>query len=137
MAGSNVRMLFQIKKNSQKQVVIVPINVHHRHDSQVSQILNPDKASDVLQKLSKRTSKVKKRQPSVCEITEPGKKICLQSTSDSSSVVHHQEDENLLADDSLNSSLEFVELPCKHINATRKKRQLSVREITEPEKSFT
>ncbi|GFR27002.1 hypothetical protein TNCT_462141 [Trichonephila clavata] len=49
------------------------------------------------------------------------KKIYLQSTSDSSSVVHHQEDENLLADDNLNRSLEFVGLPCQDINATRKK----------------
>ncbi|GFQ81130.1 hypothetical protein TNCT_13341 [Trichonephila clavata] len=49
------------------------------------------------------------------------KKIYLQSNSDSSSVVHHQEDGNLLADDNLNSSLEFVKLPCQDINATRKK----------------
>ncbi|GFQ73015.1 hypothetical protein TNCT_344981 [Trichonephila clavata] len=35
------------QKNSQKHVVIFPIDVHHRHDSQVSQILDPDKASDI------------------------------------------------------------------------------------------
>ncbi|GFR14099.1 uncharacterized protein TNCT_719461 [Trichonephila clavata] len=36
-------------------------------------------------------------------------------------VVHHQEDENLLADDNLNSSHEFVGLPCQDINAIRRK----------------
>ncbi|GFV86905.1 hypothetical protein TNCV_2198571 [Trichonephila clavipes] len=74
-------MLFQIKKN-QKNVVIVPIHVHH-HDSQVSQIFDPDIASDV-------TSAAK----------EP--------RSDSPSVVHHQDDEILQADDNLNKSHEFV-----------------------------
>ncbi|GFQ64830.1 hypothetical protein TNCT_243101 [Trichonephila clavata] len=62
------------KKNSQKHVVIAPIDVHHRHDSQVSQILDPDKASDIT-KAQQRTSKVKKTQLSLCEITEPGKKF--------------------------------------------------------------
>ncbi|GFY39439.1 hypothetical protein TNIN_464841 [Trichonephila inaurata madagascariensis] len=49
------------------------------------------------------------------------KKACIQSTSDSPSVVHHQEDEILLADDNLNSSHEFVGIPCQDINATRRK----------------
>ncbi|GFQ91439.1 hypothetical protein TNCT_10971 [Trichonephila clavata] len=49
------------------------------------------------------------------------KKIYLQSTSDSSSVVHHQVDEILQADDNLNKLHEFVGLPCQDINATRKK----------------
>ncbi|GFQ96759.1 hypothetical protein TNCT_107381 [Trichonephila clavata] len=80
------------QKNSQKHVVIVPIDVHHRHDSQVSQILDPDKASDITKAQQKNLG-----------------------------VVHHQEDENLLADDNLNSSLEFVGLPCQDINTTRKK----------------
>ncbi|GFR26054.1 hypothetical protein TNCT_568751 [Trichonephila clavata] len=63
-----------------------------------------------------------KRTPAKCmRDYRARKKIYLQSTSDSYSVVHHQEDENLLADDNLNSSLEFVELPCQDINATRKK----------------
>ncbi|GFR26692.1 hypothetical protein TNCT_698331 [Trichonephila clavata] len=35
------------KKNSKKHVLIVLIDVHHRHDSQVSQIFDPDKASDI------------------------------------------------------------------------------------------
>ncbi|GFR04952.1 hypothetical protein TNCT_39051 [Trichonephila clavata] len=46
------------------------------------------------------------------------KKIYLQSASDSSSVVHHQVDEILQADDGLNKSHEFVGLPCQDINAT-------------------
>ncbi|GFY43046.1 hypothetical protein TNIN_495391 [Trichonephila inaurata madagascariensis] len=41
-------MLYQIKKNNQKNVVIVPIHVHH-HDSQVSQIFAPCIASDITQ----------------------------------------------------------------------------------------
>ncbi|GFQ70645.1 hypothetical protein TNCT_16681 [Trichonephila clavata] len=49
------------------------------------------------------------------------KKIYLQSTSDSSSVVHHQDDEISISDDNLNSSHELVGLPCEDINATRKK----------------
>ncbi|GFQ77230.1 hypothetical protein TNCT_559641 [Trichonephila clavata] len=49
------------------------------------------------------------------------KKIYLQSTSDSSSVAHHQSFEILLSDGNLNSSHEFVGLPCEDINTTRKK----------------
>ncbi|GFV12547.1 hypothetical protein TNCV_4425001 [Trichonephila clavipes] len=49
------------------------------------------------------------------------KKIYLQSTSDSTSVVHHQDDEIVKADDNLNKSHEFVGLPCQDIKATRKK----------------
>ncbi|GFY18095.1 hypothetical protein TNCV_3385861 [Trichonephila clavipes] len=47
------------------------------------------------------------------------KKIYLQSTSDSPSIVHHQ-DEILQADDNLNKSHEFVGLHCQDIKATRK-----------------
>ncbi|GFT92990.1 hypothetical protein TNCV_741201 [Trichonephila clavipes] len=55
------------------------------------------------------------------------KKIYLQSTSDSPSVVHHEDDEILQVDDNLNKSLEFVRLPSQDIKATRKKkRQLSI-----------
>ncbi|GFU17509.1 hypothetical protein TNCV_3253891 [Trichonephila clavipes] len=36
------------KKNNQKNVVIIPIHVHH-HDSKVSQIFGPDIASDMSQ----------------------------------------------------------------------------------------
>ncbi|GFQ71691.1 uncharacterized protein TNCT_516581 [Trichonephila clavata] len=49
------------------------------------------------------------------------KKIYLQSISDYSSVVHHQEDEILQTDDNLNSSHECVGLPCQDLNATRRK----------------
>ncbi|GFS99323.1 hypothetical protein TNCV_1601331 [Trichonephila clavipes] len=49
------------------------------------------------------------------------KKIYLQSTSDSLSVVHHQDDEILQTDDNLNKSHEFVGLPCQDIEATRTK----------------
>ncbi|GFQ89767.1 hypothetical protein TNCT_542631 [Trichonephila clavata] len=50
------------------------------------------------------------------------KKVRIQSISDSPSVVYDQVDKNLLVDDNLNSSLEFVGLPCQEINATRKKK---------------
>ncbi|GFY42265.1 hypothetical protein TNIN_214611 [Trichonephila inaurata madagascariensis] len=46
------------------------------------------------------------------------KKIYLQSTNDSRSVVHHQDDEILQADDNLNKSHEFVGLPCQDIKRT-------------------
>ncbi|GFW05120.1 hypothetical protein TNCV_599141 [Trichonephila clavipes] len=49
------------------------------------------------------------------------KKVRIQSTSDSPSVVHDQGDEIILVDDSLNSSHEFVGLPCQDINVTRRK----------------
>ncbi|GFR23980.1 hypothetical protein TNCT_699621 [Trichonephila clavata] len=49
------------------------------------------------------------------------KKIYLQLTSDSSSVVHHQVDEILQADDNLNKSHEFVGIPCQDTNATHKR----------------
>ncbi|GFR06371.1 uncharacterized protein TNCT_222381 [Trichonephila clavata] len=49
------------------------------------------------------------------------KKVHIQSTTDSPSVVHYQEDENLLADDNLDSSHEFVGLPCQDINAICRK----------------
>ncbi|GFQ78909.1 hypothetical protein TNCT_285141 [Trichonephila clavata] len=80
------------KKNSEKHVVIVPIDVHHRHDSQVSQILDPDKASDITKAQQKNLE-----------------------------VVHHQDDGILQADDSLNKSHAFVGLPCQDINATCKR----------------
>ncbi|GFQ91156.1 hypothetical protein TNCT_144161 [Trichonephila clavata] len=49
------------------------------------------------------------------------KKVRIQSTSDSPSVVHHQDDGILQADDSLNKSHAFVGLPCQDINATCKR----------------
>ncbi|GFY67080.1 hypothetical protein TNIN_344721 [Trichonephila inaurata madagascariensis] len=49
------------------------------------------------------------------------KKIYLLSTGDPPSVVHHQEDEILQADNNLNKSHEFVGLPCQSIKATRRK----------------
>ncbi|GFQ89715.1 hypothetical protein TNCT_637741 [Trichonephila clavata] len=56
------------------------------------------------------------------------KKIYLQSTSDTYSVVDHQVDEILQADDNLNKSHEFVGIPCQDTKATRKK-MMSVCEI--------
>ncbi|GFR32758.1 hypothetical protein TNCT_135791 [Trichonephila clavata] len=68
------------------------------------------------------TNATRKRTPAECmRDYRARKKIYLQSTSDSSSVVHHQDDEILLSDDNLNSSHEFVRLPCQDINATHKK----------------
>ncbi|GFQ91158.1 hypothetical protein TNCT_144171 [Trichonephila clavata] len=49
------------------------------------------------------------------------KKVRIQSTIDSSSVVHHQDDGILQADDNLNKSHAFVGLPCQDINATCKR----------------
>ncbi|GFQ88419.1 hypothetical protein TNCT_324671 [Trichonephila clavata] len=49
------------------------------------------------------------------------KKVRIQSTSDSPSVVHHQDDGILQADDNLNKSHAFVVLPCQDINVTRKR----------------
>ncbi|GFQ91556.1 hypothetical protein TNCT_24481 [Trichonephila clavata] len=79
------------KKYIQKHVVIVPIDVHHRNDSQVSQIFDPVNASDITKAQQKNLK-----------------------------VVHRQDDEILLADDSLNSLHEFVGLFCQDINATCK-----------------
>ncbi|GFQ67260.1 hypothetical protein TNCT_559241 [Trichonephila clavata] len=146
-------MLFQIKKDSQKHVVFVPIDAHHRHDSQVSQILDPDKASDITKAQQKNLEVVHHQDDGILQADDSlnkshafvrlpcqdinatckrtpaermrdyraRKKVRIESTSDSPSVVHHQEDENLLADDNLNSSLEFGGLPCQNINGTRKK----------------
>ncbi|GFR04021.1 hypothetical protein TNCT_487061 [Trichonephila clavata] len=113
------------KKNSQKHVVIIPIDVHHRHNSQVSQILDPDKASDITKAQQKNLEDIN----ATCKRTQAKRmrdllnleKVRIQSTSDSSSVVHHQVDEILQADDNLNSSHEFFGLPCQDINAIRKK----------------
>ncbi|GFR04880.1 hypothetical protein TNCT_188571 [Trichonephila clavata] len=123
------------KKNSQKHVVIVPIDVHHRHDSQVSQILNPDKASDIT-KAQQKNLEGKKTPAKRMREYRARKKVRIQSTSDSPSVVHHQNDGILQTDDNLNKSHAFVGLPCQDINATCKKHQLSVCEITEPGKNL-
>ncbi|GFX47029.1 hypothetical protein TNCV_316521 [Trichonephila clavipes] len=120
MAESTENSIPNQKKNNQKNVVIVPNHVHD-HDSQVSQIFDPDIASDITQAQQKDLEGKKKRQLSVCESTEPGKKIYLQPTSDSPSVVHHQDDEILQADDNINKSHEFVGLPCQDMKAIRKK----------------
>ncbi|GFQ63767.1 hypothetical protein TNCT_279071 [Trichonephila clavata] len=53
------------------------------------------------------------------------KKVRIQSTSDSPSVVHHQ-DENLLVDDNLINLHEFVGLPCQDINAIRRKKSVAL-----------
>ncbi|GFR16794.1 hypothetical protein TNCT_7291 [Trichonephila clavata] len=105
------------KKNSQKHVVIVPIDVHHRHDSQVSQILNPDKASDITKAQQKNLEGKKTRMREY----RARKNVRIQSTSDSPSVVHHQEDEILQADDNLNKSHEFVGISCQDTNVTHKR----------------
>ncbi|GFR24851.1 hypothetical protein TNCT_356181 [Trichonephila clavata] len=47
MAESTENAIPNLKKNSKKHVVIVSIEVHQHHDSQISQILDPDKASDI------------------------------------------------------------------------------------------
>ncbi|GFR05871.1 hypothetical protein TNCT_563741 [Trichonephila clavata] len=115
-------MPFQVKKNSQKHVVIVSIDVHHRHDSQVSQILNPDKASDI-KKAQQKNLECKKNKPPAERMPEyrARKKVRIQLTSDSPSVVHHQDDGILQADDNLNKWHAFVGLPCQDINATCKR----------------
>ncbi|GFR32097.1 hypothetical protein TNCT_423491 [Trichonephila clavata] len=108
------------KKNSQKHVVIVPIDVHHRHDSQVSQILDPDKASDITKAQQKKLESKKTPAKSIREY-RARKKVRIQSTSDSPSVVHDQDDGILQADDNLNKSHEFVRIPCQETNVTRKR----------------
>ncbi|GFR15374.1 hypothetical protein TNCT_696191 [Trichonephila clavata] len=113
-------MPFQIKKNSQKYVVIVPIDVHHRYDSQVSQILDPDKASDITKAQQKNLVGKKTPAQSMLEY-RARKKVRIQSTCDSSSFIHHQVDGILQADDNLNKSHEFVRIPCQDLNATRKR----------------
>ncbi|GFR20826.1 hypothetical protein TNCT_97501 [Trichonephila clavata] len=85
----------------------------------------------ILQKRSKRTPKGKKKKKKpkkkknascVCErIVQSPKKVRIQSTNDYPSVVHHQVDEILQADNNLNKSHEFVGIPCQDINATRKR----------------
>ncbi|GFQ94417.1 uncharacterized protein TNCT_239581 [Trichonephila clavata] len=75
----------------------------------------------ILQKRSKRTSQVKKASAERMRDYRARKKVRIQSTSDSSSVVHHQVDEVSQADDNLNSSHEFVGLPCHDIKAIRRK----------------
>ncbi|GFY49339.1 hypothetical protein TNIN_436791 [Trichonephila inaurata madagascariensis] len=94
------------KKNNQKNVAIVPIHVHH-HVYQVSEIFDPNIASDITQAQQKNLEgKITPAQR--MREYRAGKKIYLQSTSDSPSVVHHQDDEILLADNDLISSHEFV-----------------------------
>ncbi|GFR20628.1 hypothetical protein TNCT_584381 [Trichonephila clavata] len=75
----------------------------------------------ILQKRSKRTSKVKKTPAECMREYRARKKVRIQSTSDSPSVVHHQDDGILQADDNLNKSHEFVGIPCQDTNATRKR----------------
>ncbi|GFY75797.1 ATP-dependent DNA helicase [Trichonephila inaurata madagascariensis] len=103
-------MLFQIK-NNQKNVVIVPIHVQH-HDSQVSQIFEPDIASDITQAQQK-NFEGKKTPAQRMQEYRAWEKNYFQSTWDSTSVVHHHDDEILQVDDSLNKSREFVGLPCQ------------------------
>ncbi|GFS54182.1 hypothetical protein TNIN_165951 [Trichonephila inaurata madagascariensis] len=93
------------QKNNQKNV-IVPIHVHH--DSQISQIFDTDIASDITQAQQKNLEG-KKTPAQLMREYRARKKIYLQSTSDSPSV-HHQDDEILQVDDSLNKSHEFVGL---------------------------
>ncbi|GFV12546.1 hypothetical protein TNCV_4424991 [Trichonephila clavipes] len=73
---------------------------------------------DYLVKISKRH--VKKTPAERMREYRARKKIYLQSTSDSPSVVHHQDDEIVQADDNLNKSHEFVGLPYQDIKATKK-----------------
>ncbi|GFQ92943.1 hypothetical protein TNCT_149361 [Trichonephila clavata] len=75
----------------------------------------------ILQKRSKRTSKVKKTPAKRMREYRARKKVCIQSTSDSPSVVHHQDDGILQADVSLNKSHAFVELPYQDIKASCKR----------------
>ncbi|GFR21693.1 hypothetical protein TNCT_178181 [Trichonephila clavata] len=84
------------QKNSQKHVVIIPIDVHHRHDSQVSQILDPDKASDITKAQQKNLEGKKKTPAERMREYRARKKVRIRSTSDSPSVVHHQEMKMLL-----------------------------------------
>ncbi|GFR00507.1 hypothetical protein TNCT_217601 [Trichonephila clavata] len=75
----------------------------------------------ILQKLRKRTSKVKKTLTERMREYRARKKVRIQSTNDSPSVLHHQDDGILQADDSLNIPHAFVGLPCQDSNATRKR----------------
>ncbi|GFU44282.1 hypothetical protein TNCV_3041241 [Trichonephila clavipes] len=68
----------------------------------------------ICHKRRKRTSKVKTPTQRMREY-RARKKICLQSTSDSPSVVCHQDDEILQDNDNLNKSHGFVGLPCQDI----------------------
>ncbi|GFR22325.1 hypothetical protein TNCT_483041 [Trichonephila clavata] len=108
------------QKNSQKHVVIIPIDVHHCHDSQVSRILDLVKASDIT-KAQQKNLEGKKTPAERMRDYSARKKVHIQSTRDSSSVVHHQVDEILQADDNLNKSHEFVGISCQDTNAARKR----------------
>ncbi|GFQ95799.1 hypothetical protein TNCT_589301 [Trichonephila clavata] len=91
----------------------------------------------ILQKRSKRTSKVKKPSAERMREYRAWKKVPIQSTGDSPLVVHHQGDGILQADDSLNKSHAFVGLPCKDIKATCKRTPAkSMRDYREPGKNL-
>ncbi|GFQ74927.1 hypothetical protein TNCT_486961 [Trichonephila clavata] len=65
------------------------------------------------------------------------KKVRIQSTSDSLSVVHHQDDGILQADDNLNKFHAFVGLPCQDINATCKRTPAKrMRDLQSPKKNL-
>ncbi|GFQ70108.1 hypothetical protein TNCT_72351 [Trichonephila clavata] len=75
----------------------------------------------ILHKRSKRTSKGGGKPAQRMRDYRTRKIVLIQMTSDSPLVVHHQENEILLADDNLNSSHEFVGLPCQDMKATPRK----------------
>ncbi|GFY69584.1 hypothetical protein TNIN_281301 [Trichonephila inaurata madagascariensis] len=62
------------QKNNQKNVVIVPIHVQH-HDSQVSQIFEPDIASDITQAQQKNFEGKKTPAQRMQEFKAWGKKL--------------------------------------------------------------
>ncbi|XP_057320694.1 uncharacterized protein LOC130664678 [Microplitis mediator] len=110
-------------QNYQEDVVVVPIDLHQRHNSQVSQIFDPDKASKIVQS-QLNNHKVKKKRAEYMREYRARKKIRTQSTSDTPSdtpsIVIKKIDDILQADDNLNKSFEFVGLTYEDINTTRR-----------------
>ncbi|XP_014297815.1 uncharacterized protein LOC103577701 [Microplitis demolitor] len=106
-------------QNYQEDVVVVPIDVHQRHNCQVSQIFDPDKALKIAEAQPNNLIPKKTRTEYFREY-KARKRIRIQSTSDTPSIALKKGD-TLNAGGNLNNPFEFVALPCRDINTTRRK----------------
>ncbi|GFX43867.1 uncharacterized protein TNCV_4111461 [Trichonephila clavipes] len=98
-----------------------PLVVHHQDDEILHADDNLNKSHECVGLPCQDIKATRKKRPAErMRDYRTWKKTHIQSTSDSLSVAH-QEDEILLADDNLNSWHGFVGLPCQDINATRRK----------------
>ncbi|XP_008556701.2 uncharacterized protein LOC103577706 isoform X2 [Microplitis demolitor] len=77
-------------QNYQEDVVVVPIDVHQRHNCQVSQIFDPDKASKIAE-AQPNNVKPKKSRAEYFREYRARKKIRLQSTSGTSSIIRKED----------------------------------------------